>query len=155
MKINRWTGVGRVGRDPETKAGGALVVWSIACDDNRKDPATGEWTKDRTHWIPCKAFGDLADRVRQRMNKGDLVYIEGKLEQRSWEDNGAKRTAHEIKAYTVQWLPTGKPQAQRPPATEKPWAYDRKTSSTDPKPPSPHGGATGAKKQYDDDEIPW
>lgn len=92
--LNRWTGLGNLGRDPEIKStgGGTLVAnFSIACSERFKDSA-GEW-KDRTEWVSCVAFGRTAEIVRDYVKKGSKLYVEGRIKTDSWDDrqSGAKR----------------------------------------------------------------
>ena len=94
--VNRWVGLGNVGKDPEVKSisGGTLVAnFSITTTDRQKD-AAGNW-QDHTDWTNLVAFGRTAEIVRDYVKKGSKLYVEGKLQTRSWEKDGQKhyRTA--------------------------------------------------------------
>ena len=99
--INKVTLIGRLGRDPELKytAGGtAYCRFSIATDDSWTDKSTGE-RQERTEWHNIVAWERLAEICGQYLAKGRLVYIEGSIHSRQWEDqDGNKRTSHDIRA---------------------------------------------------------
>lgn len=96
--VNRVTLVGRLGKDPELRyspSGQAVARFSLATDENRKDPQ-GNWTQETT-WHNIVLFGQTAERAGEMLKKGNLVYIEGRISQRQWEDKeGQKRTSFEI-----------------------------------------------------------
>src|SRR5690606_15882344 len=97
--LNKVQIIGRVGRDPETRyshAGDAIVNLSVATSESWKDKATGE-RKEKTEWHPVVVFGKLAEIASQYLRKGSLVYFEGKLQTRKWQDqNGQDRYTTEI-----------------------------------------------------------
>lgn len=85
--LNRVTILGNVGKSPESKfldSGTEVVEFSVATSEKWKDKA-GEW-QERTEWHNCKAFAGTAGVVSKYVNKGDRIYLEGKLTTRSWED---------------------------------------------------------------------
>ena len=95
--VNRWVGLGNVGKDPEVKStsGGTLVAnFSIATTDRQKD-AAGNW-QDHTDWTNLVAFGRTAEIVRDYVKKGSKLYVEGKLQTRSWEKDGQKHYRTEV-----------------------------------------------------------
>lgn len=95
--VNKWIGLGNVGKDPDIRAtsGGSTVAnLSIACTDRRKD-AQGNW-QDFTEWVPLVAFGRTAEIVRDYAKKGSKLYVEGKIQTRSWEKDGQKHYRTEI-----------------------------------------------------------
>ena len=103
--VNKVILVGNLGNDPEVKAtnsGSTLANFSVATSER--------WTKDgerheKTEWHRVTAFGKLAEIVGQYVTKGSKVYIEGKIQTRSWEtDSGEKRYATEIIARDLQML---------------------------------------------------
>lgn len=97
--LNKVQIIGRVGRDPETRyshAGDAIVNLSVATSESWKDKTTGE-RKEKTEWHPVVVFGKLAEIASQYLRKGSLVYFEGKLQTRKWQDqNGQDRYTTEI-----------------------------------------------------------
>jgi len=95
--VNRWVGLGNVGKDPDIKStsGGTLVAnFSIATTDRQKDTA-GNW-QDHTDWTNLVAFGRTAEIVRDYVKKGSKLYVEGKLQTRSWEKDGQKQYRTEV-----------------------------------------------------------
>src|ERR1700690_122355 len=91
--------LGNVGKDPEMRStgGGTLVAnFTLATSDRQKDPQ-GNW-QDRTEWHNLVAFTRLAEIVRDYVKKGSKLYVEGKIQTRSWDDKetGAKRYRTEI-----------------------------------------------------------
>ena len=95
--VNRWVGLGNIGKDPEIKStsGGTLVAnFSIATTDRRKDSA-GNW-QDQTEWTNLVALGRTAEIVRDYVKKGSKLYVEGKLQTRSWEKDGQKHYRTEV-----------------------------------------------------------
>lgn len=104
--INKVILVGRLGRDPEvryTTDGRAIANFSIATSDEWKDKNTGE-KKERTEWHRIVAFGSLGEICGKYLAKGRQVYIEGRLQTRSWEKDGVTRYTTEIVAGDVQFL---------------------------------------------------
>lgn len=104
--INKAILVGRLGRDPEiryTPDGRAVCNFSIATSDEWKDKDTGE-KKERTEWHRIVAFGKLGEICGEYLAKGRQVYIEGRLQTRSWEKDGVTRYTTEIVAADVQFL---------------------------------------------------
>lgn len=107
MSVNRVILVGRLGRDPETRftSGGQPVAnVSVATDETFKDRA-GERQK-RTEWHRVVLWGKLAEIAQQYLKKGSLVYIEGRIQSRQWEDkrDGQKKTSFDIVANVMRML---------------------------------------------------
>ena len=105
--VNKVTLVGRLGKDPETRytpSGQAVANFSLATDETYKDRA-GERQK-RTEWHRIVMWGKLAEIAQQYLKKGALVYIEGRIQSRQWEDkrDGQKRTSYEIVANVMKML---------------------------------------------------
>ena len=97
--VNKVILLGNVGKDPEIRStgGGTMVAnFSLATSDRFQD-AQGNW-QDRTEWHNLVAFKRLAEIVRDYVKKGSKLYIEGKIQTRSWDDKetGAKRYKTEI-----------------------------------------------------------
>lgn len=97
--VNKVILLGNVGKDPETRStpGGMLVAnFTLATSDRQKDPQ-GNW-QDRTEWHNLVAFGRTAEIIRDYVKKGSKLFIEGKIQTRSWDDKetGAKRYRTEI-----------------------------------------------------------
>jgi single-strand DNA-binding protein len=107
MSVNKAILVGRLGRDPETRytsGGQAVCNFSIATDSTFKD-RSGERQK-RTEWHRIVVWSKLAEICQQYLKKGHLVYIEGRLQTREWEDkrDGQKRSTTEIVASEMRML---------------------------------------------------
>ncbi|CAH1000657.1 Single-stranded DNA-binding protein [Neolewinella maritima] len=96
--INRVTLVGRLGADPEirTLANGTMVArLRMATTENYRDRA-GQW-QEETQWHDVVVWRHLAERAQKYCRKGSLVYLEGKLTHRKWEDkDGNSRKSTEV-----------------------------------------------------------
>src|ERR1700681_1841347 len=106
MSVNKVILVGRLGKDPETRytgAGQAVCNFSLATDETFKDKS-GERQK-RTEWHRIVVWGKLAEICQQYLKKGTMVYIEGRIQSREWQDKeGQKRTSFDIVANTMKML---------------------------------------------------
>ncbi|MFT9025957.1 single-stranded DNA-binding protein [Acetobacter indonesiensis] len=94
--LNRWSGIGNLGRDPEIRTfqdGGKIANLSLGCTDT--------WKKDgqdqkRTFWAKVVLKGNRAN-VADHLKKGDRILIEGRLEERKWQDqSGQDRYSTEV-----------------------------------------------------------
>jgi single-strand DNA-binding protein len=97
--INKVILVGHLGKDPEVRtidSGAKVARFTMATTEAYKDKE-GE-RKEITEWHTIICWRGLADIAEKYLAKGRLVYVEGKLRTRSWEDNGAKRYTTEIYA---------------------------------------------------------
>ncbi|HUA91818.1 MAG TPA: single-stranded DNA-binding protein [Terracidiphilus sp.] len=97
--VNKVILLGNVGKDPEIRStpGGTMVAnLTLATSDRQKD-AQGNW-QDRTEWHNLVAFSRTAEIIRDYVKKGTKLYIEGKIQTRSWDDkeSGQKRYRTEI-----------------------------------------------------------
>ena len=97
--VNKVILLGNVGKDPEIRStpGGMMVAnFTLATSDRQKDPQ-GNW-QDRTEWHNLVAFGRTAEIVRDYVKKGSKLFVEGKIQTRSWDDkeSGQKRYRTEI-----------------------------------------------------------
>lgn len=104
--VNKAIVVGNLGQDPEVRYmpnGTAVANLSIATSESWKDKSTGE-QQERTEWHRVVFFGKLAEIVEQYVKKGSKLYVEGKLQTRSWEQDGVKRYTTEIVANEMQML---------------------------------------------------
>jgi single-strand DNA-binding protein len=106
MSVNKAILVGRLGRDPETRytsGGQAVCNFTLATDESYRDRA-GERQK-RTEWHRIVAWGKLAEICQQYLKKGSLVFVEGRIQTRQWDDReGNKRTTVEIVANAMKML---------------------------------------------------
>ncbi|MBT3521800.1 single-stranded DNA-binding protein [Gammaproteobacteria bacterium] len=104
--INKVILVGNLGNDPEIRYmpnGNAVANVSLATSDSWKDKATGE-QQEKTEWHRVVFFNRLAEIVEQYVKKGSKLYVEGRLQTRSWEQDGVKRYSTEIVASEMQML---------------------------------------------------
>jgi single-strand DNA-binding protein len=106
MSVNKVILVGRLGRDPETRftgGGQAVANFSMATDESYKDK-NGERQK-RTEWHKIVVWGKQAEIAQQYLKKGSLIFIEGRIQSREWQDKeGQKRTSFEIVASNFRML---------------------------------------------------
>lgn len=104
--VNKVILIGRLGKDPEvryTPDGTMVTNFNMATDEQRKDK-NGEKIQ-RTEWHKIVTWGKLAEICGNYLVKGKLVYIEGRIQTRSWEDKeGVKRFTTEIIASNMQML---------------------------------------------------
>ena len=104
--VNKVILVGNAGNDPEFRVmpnGNGVANVSLATSDSWKDKTSGE-QKEKTEWHRVVFFNRLAEIVEQYVKKGSKLYIEGRLQTRSWEQDGVKRYTTEIVASEMQML---------------------------------------------------
>jgi single-strand DNA-binding protein len=105
--INKVILIGKLGADPETRYlpnGTAVAAFNIATDESWKDKNSGE-KKQKTEWHRIVAWARLAEICGEYLYKGKEVYLEGKLQTRSWEDKqGNKRYTTEVVIHVMQML---------------------------------------------------
>ncbi|HNZ64855.1 MAG TPA: single-stranded DNA-binding protein [Smithella sp.] len=104
--VNKVILIGRLGKDPEvryTPDGTMVTNFNLATDEQRKDK-NGEKIQ-RTEWHKIVTWGKLAEICGNYLVKGKLIYIEGRIQTRSWEDKeGMKRFTTEIIASNMMML---------------------------------------------------
>ncbi len=98
--LNKVTLIGHLGQDPEVRNfpnGGKVVNLRLATSESWRDKTTGD-RKERTEWHSIAVFAEHpAKYAEQYLRKGSLVYIEGALETRKWQDqSGADKYTTEI-----------------------------------------------------------
>ncbi len=97
--LNKVLLIGHLGADPESRfmtSGSAVTNFSLATNESWKS-AEGD-SKDKTEWHKVVIFGKKAETAAEYMKKGQLVFIEGRLQTRSWEDKD------KVKRYTTEIL---------------------------------------------------
>ena len=128
--LNKVMLIGRLGRDPElryTQTGSPIASLNIATDESYVDRDGNK--VERTEWHRVSVFQRQAENCANYLAKGSLVYVEGSLQTRKWQDqNGQDRYTTEIKAQRVQFL-------------------DRRGDG-------PRGGDGGPSGGYEDDYAP-
>ena len=114
--LNKVMIIGRLGADPElryTQAGQPICSLRVATDESYTDKDGNR--VERTEWHSVVAFGKTADHCNQFLRKGSLVYVEGKLATRKWQDQkGQDRYTTEIRAERVQFLEKRENGTQKP-----------------------------------------
>jgi single-strand DNA-binding protein len=124
--VNKAILIGNLGGDPElrfTPTGLAVCNFTIATTEKWRDKQTNEM-KESTNWHRIVLWGKQAETAKQYLTKGSPVYIEGRIQTRSWEDNGVKKYITEIVGQQMQFLnrrsgePTGEHDAPPPPEAD-------------------------------------
>lgn len=109
MSVNKVILVGRLGSDPEvrnTNSGKAVANFSLATDESYKD-RDGNKVK-KVEWHKLQLWDKLAEIAEKYLHKGDMIYVEGSIATRQYEDprDGAKHSVTEIKVFTLKMLQT-------------------------------------------------
>ena len=118
MSINQVAISGNLGRDAElrrTQGGMAILRFSVAVNERRKNNQTGEW-EDYTNWVGCAMFGSRAEKIAEFLKSGTKVSVQGKLRYSEWEKDGQKRTSLEVIVDEVEFM--SKRQEQQQPKFE-------------------------------------
>lgn len=107
MSVNKVILIGNLGRDPElryTQGGQAMTNLSVATTRKWRNKQTNEMVEE-TEWHRVAVFGQQAEHCNNYLSKGRMVYVEGRLRTRSYDDkDGIKRYSTEVIADTVQFL---------------------------------------------------
>jgi len=133
--LNKVQIIGNLGADPkisQTQGGVLIANFNVGCTEKYKDSQGVQQSK--TEWVRVVLFNGTADVAQKYLHKGSLVYVEGKLQTRSYKDNqGIDRYVTEVIGSTMQML-GGKPeQAQNQPAP----APQAQTNYAQPAPVAP------------------
>ena len=152
--LNQCNFIGRTGQEIELKyttSGTAVVNVSLAVSEKFKDKAGNR--QEKTEWVKLVAWGKTAEIMGQYVKKGDLIHVTGKLQTRSYEQNGEKKYVSEIVISQMQMLgskgddqqhnqrqpePAQAQEATPPPAYGQPTMPGVNTS--DPSPRGDYGG---------------
>lgn len=104
--VNKVILIGNLGRDPEVRhleSGSAVAKFSVATNENYQDKS-GQW-QTITEWHNVVAWRGLAERAEKQLKKGMMVFVEGKLTTRKWQDrDGNDRYTTEVVANTFRLL---------------------------------------------------
>jgi single-strand DNA-binding protein len=161
MSVNKVILVGRLGRDPETRftaSGQAVGNFSVATDESFKD-RNGERQK-RTEWHKIVVWGKQAEIAQKYLKKGSLLFIEGRIQSREWQDKeGQKRTSFEIVATNFRML-GGRGDAAAAGAGGDSFSSGAAPSGGRAFDPDTEGGpihedAGGASPEISDEDIPF
>ncbi|HEY4047458.1 MAG TPA: single-stranded DNA-binding protein [Acidobacteriaceae bacterium] len=148
--VNKVILLGNVGKEPEVKflpSGSAVANLTLATSERFKDKA-GEW-QDRTEWHNLTAYQRLAEIIRDYVKKGSKLYVEGRIQTRSWDDqaSGQKKYRTEIIVNDLVLL-SGRGEG------DSAGGYSRSnTSSFDQRPPAAAEEFAGT--EITDDDIPF
>jgi single-strand DNA-binding protein len=131
--VNKVILIGNLGRDPELRylpSGESVVKFTLATGSRWKDK-NGQ-LQERTDWHNIVAFGRQAEICNQYLKKGSQVYVEGRIQNRSWEDkDGNKKYITEIIARSINLLGRREPEAEIPEETAEPLVEETKTEDED------------------------
>lgn len=107
--VNKWIGIGNLGADPELKhtpSNKAVCNLRLACNEVFKDKSGQK--QEKTEWVRVTVWGDTADNCAKYLAKGRLVYVEGRLQTRSYDKDGQKHYSTEIVSDRVVFLSSGR-----------------------------------------------
>jgi single-strand DNA-binding protein len=156
MSVNKVILVGRLGKDPETRytpSGQAVCNFSLATDESFKD-RNGERQK-RTEWHRIVLWAKLGEIAQQYLKKGSLVYIEGRIQTRQWDDKntGQKRYSTDIVGTAMKMLGSrGDSGGMRDTAAPPHAAPDAEFNQAGGDEAAP---AAGAGAEISDEDIPF
>jgi single-strand DNA-binding protein len=119
--LNKVFLIGNLGADPEmryTPSGRAVTTFRLAVSRTWKDPNTGEQQQD-TQWFRVVAWAQLAEICNRYLTRGRQVFVEGRLQTRSWEgQDGTRRYVTEVVAQDVVLLGAAPAVAEELPAID-------------------------------------
>jgi len=148
--VNKVILVGHLGRDPELRyaqSGTAVANVTLATTERRKN-REGEWA-DHTEWHRLVFFGKTAETLARYCKKGKQIYVEGRIQSRSWDDKetGQKRYTTEI--LVGQMIMLGR-------AGDSGSAGELEADTGSQERPEPTGAvAGGAAGRDEDDDLPF
>lgn len=123
MSVNKVILIGNVGRDPDVRyldKNVAVANFTLATTERGFTMQNGTQVPERTEWHTIVAWRSLAELAEKYIRKGMQLYVEGKIQTRSWEKDGVKRYATEIVADTIQLLGKRQENEAAQPATPTP-----------------------------------
>jgi len=155
--VNKVILLGHLGKDAETKftpGGVARSTFTLATNRRWKDQQTNEW-KDVTDWHNIVLW--RSENLANYLQKGKQVYIEGRLESRSWEDkDGQKRYITEVVCDELILLGTGRGDAPAPGGeSERPVSMPRSAQQRQQPAPAPSAPAEEFNQGITDDDVPF
>ncbi len=153
--LNKVILIGRVGADPEIRympSGNAVANIRLATNEVYKDKTTGQ-NQEQTEWHRIVLFGKLAEVVGQYVQKGRLLYLEGRIRTNKWQDqSGQDRYTTEIVANEMQLLGSGNRDDSgatfTPPTNTNTARFEKSEAPTST--PEPQ-----FDNKFEDDEIPF
>jgi single-strand DNA-binding protein len=159
--LNKVMLIGHLGNDPErreTASGQSVVNFTLATTEGFKD-SSGNF-QERTEWHRIVAWGKLAEICGQYLKKGRQVYIEGRLQTRSWDDSktGEKRYTTEIVCTDMQMLGSGRDSGGG--MSDQPFPQERPSYSRPSRPEASSGNfgersSSGGTQEFEKDDLPF
>ena len=104
--LNKVTLIGRVGKDPEQRPNNGPVVFSVATTEKWKDRASGE-KREETEWHNLVLWGRTGEIAMDYVQKGMLLFVEGKLKTDSWQDQETGRARYATNIVVRNFLMLG------------------------------------------------
>jgi single-strand DNA-binding protein len=157
--FNQVTLMGNLCRSPELRylpSNQPVVEWGMATNRKWKDQSGQE--REEVCFVDCTAFGRTGEVVNQYCTRGDLLFVQGRLKYKTWEDKqgGGKRSKLSVVVDTVQLMPR-REQGQHPADDEQPPAsrpaskfpLPRRPQQDAPKTAPPYNGSAGDGKELD------
>ena len=142
--LNKVMLLGRLGRDPEkkyTNSGVAVCNFSLATSESVKK---GNSWEDKTEWHKIVVFGNQAENVSKFVKKGSLVFVEGRIQSRSYQDkDGNDKYVTEIVSNLIRFLDMKDPQEGE--RTYQPGGEPKKSEPNQPV----------VDLEDDDDDLPF
>ena len=122
MSVNKAVILGRVGKDPQVThvSNVKKAAFSMATTDRGYTKQDGTQVPDRTEWHNIVAWRGLAEICEKYVHKGDLLHIEGKITNRSWDKDGQTHYITEIVAEVVELFPKNQQADQNPAPQQAP-----------------------------------
>jgi single-strand DNA-binding protein len=163
--VNKAIIIGRLGADPEiryTPGGQNVANFRIATNEVWND--RGGQRQKRTEWHRIVVWGKQADQCKEYLRKGRMVYVEGRIQTREWEDrDGNRRWTTEIVAQNIRFLDgsgaaAGDGASYGPPSDSGPGAPDMPEEPSARHRPAAEGAAppsVPASETFEDDDIPF
>jgi single-strand DNA-binding protein len=152
--------IGNAGRDAElryTANGTANAQFSLAVNSRRRGQS-GEW-EDQTEWFNIVIWAEQAERLSQYIVKGKQLYIEGRLQTRSWDDDqGQRHYRTEVIAQTIQLLGSrveGQGGGGGGGWDDGSTSFSRPAGGRAGAPAGNYGGFGGSRGQTDPDDLPF
>lgn len=123
MSVNKWIGIGFLGKDPEIKfleGGNAVCKFSLAMSEKWTDKNGAK--KEHVEWVNIEAWGKLAEIAAEYLKKGSQCFVEGKIKTDKYDKDGETRYSTKVVAHSVQFLDRkGEEKAATPDENEVPF----------------------------------
>jgi single-strand DNA-binding protein len=114
MSIPTISDVAGIAAQPElkfTNSGKAVLNLRLAFNDSKYDEQQGKWVNTRTFYVDGTAWEQTAERLAEQLAQGDQIYVSGRLETQSWEQDGQKRSKPVLNVQTARKLAPSQAQA--------------------------------------------